>query len=381
MDFEWNTQQLALHHRLREIGERCTCTGTLERDGAEEFRRSTWQRLADEGVMGLPVPKNHGGLGHDPLTCCFALEGLGYGCRDMGLLVSVGAHMWAVELPLMKFGTAQQQERYLPSLASGSFIGAHAITESSAGSDALSLQTVASRKGAKYVLNGRKRFITNASVADVFLVYATINPRLGFTGVTAFVLDRHQRGLHIVKEEEKIGLRTSPWAQVVFDECIVDESQLLGVEKQGSRILSTVMAWERVLLLAPALGAMHQQIEECIKHAKNRRQFGSRIGTFQAVSNRIVDMQVGLENARLTSYRAAWELANGNGSIFSEIAKLQVSEAAVAIFQNAMQMLGGYGYTVSAGIDRRLRDALGMRISSGTSDIQKVVIATRLGLR
>ncbi len=318
---------------------------------------------------------------YDALTCAFGLEGLGYGSRDMGLMLSVGAHLWAVELPLMKFGSAAQQDQYLSGLAAGQIVGAHAITEPNAGSDALSLETVASHKGAQYILNGRKRFITNAPVADVFLVYATVNPLLGFTGVTTFVVDRGQAGLRVVAEEDKAGLSGSPWGQVVFEDCVINEDQRLGREKEGARIFATVMAWERALLLAPLVGAMARQVEECVDYAKQRRQFGTRIGSFQSVANRIVDMQIRLEAARMASYRATWDLATGNGSMFSEIAKLEVSEAAVAIFENAMQVFGGSGYVISAGIDQRLRDALGARMSSGTSDMQRVVIAGKLGLR
>lgn len=379
MEFRWSPQQIALHERLRDIGERQPAAA--DSGPAAAFPRSAWQDLANEGVMALAVPRPYGGLEHDPLTCSFALDGLGYGCRDLGLLFSLGAHTWAVELPLMKFGSTHQQERYLPGLANGTLIGAHAITERRAGSDALALETVAHTDGAKYILTGAKHFVTNAPVADVFLVYATLDPRLGFTGATAFIVDRDQAGLRVEEEDEKIGLRTSAWGRVVLDECVLGEEQRLGACKQGSQIFGTVMAWERSLLLAPLLGAMARQVDECIAYANTRRQFGKRISTFQAVTNRIVDMYVRLENARMVSYRAAWELANGNRSMFPEIAKLQVSEASVALFQDAMQVLGAMGFTTGAGIGQRLQAALGARISSGTSDMQRVVIATKLGLK
>lgn len=381
MDFRWQPDQLALHRRLREFGQRSGRPNESEGPLTPDLLSTAWRELAREGVLALPVPQRYGGLGQDPLTCCFGLEGLGYDYNDMGVMVSAGAHMWAVELPLMLFGTEQQKDRYLPLLASGRAIGAHAITEENAGSDSMALATAARRVGRQYVLTGRKRYVTNAPMADVIIVYATLGAQLGFTGVTAFVIDKDQPGIRIELDEPKVGLRSSPWGQVILDECVLDETQRLGADKQGSRIFATVMAWERALLLAPLLGAMSRQIERCISYANERRQFGRRIATFESVAHRIVDMHVTVEAARSACYRAAWELSTSGASSYSELAKLQVSEAAVGIFGDAMQIFGGYGYTVGAGVDRRLRDALGTRISSGTSDMQRVVLASKLGLR
>jgi alkylation response protein AidB-like acyl-CoA dehydrogenase len=370
MDFARTTEQAALHQRYRDLG--------APRDRTPD---GGWRLLAEQQVMALPVPSAYGGLGLDAATCAYALEGLGYGCRDIGLLISAGAHTWAVELPLLRFGTPEQRQRYLPALASGQLVGAHAITETESGSDALSLASVARRHGTGYVLSGRKRFVTNAPSADVFIVYATVGRQFGFTGVTAFLVDRGQRGLRVEQECAKMGLRSCGWGQVVLDECVVEGSRRLGAEKQGSKIFATVMAWERTLLLAPLLGAMERQIEECTARARSRRQFGRRIGSFQSVANRIVDMRLRLEAARGLVHRAAWELSHDEQSVFPELAKLAVSDAAVAVFQDAMEIFGGYGYTEDAGIEERLRDALGTRVSSGTSDLQRSVVAAKLGLR
>ena len=342
-----------------------------------------WADLAAAGVMALPVPVQHGGLGHSALTCALALEGLGYGCRDIGLLVSAGAHTWAVEIPVLMFGSEKQKNDYLPSLANGQLIGAHAITETATGSDALAMAATARREGGHYVLDGRKRFVTNAPNADLFLVYATIGAEFGFTGVTAFLVERGHPGLRVEPEQAKPGLTSCPWGQVVLEGCVVDESMRLGADKQGSKIFATVMAWERTLLLAPLLGAMERQIEECSIHARTRRQFGRRIAAFQSVSNRIVDMTLRWETSRGLLRAAAAELdrAGAAGSALPELVKLHVSEAAVAVFDDAMQLFGGRGYTEDAGIVQRLSDALGTRISSGTSDVLKDVVAAKIGLR
>jgi alkylation response protein AidB-like acyl-CoA dehydrogenase len=260
-------------------------------------------------------------------------------------------------------------------------IGAHAITESGAGSDSMAMATLAERKDGAYVLSGHKRFVTNGPVADVFLVYATLDPRLGFTGVTAFLVDRDTPGLHVEPEVEKSGLRSSPWARLTLDRCVVERDAVLGAEKQGSTVFGTVMAWERALLPVPLLGAMARTIDDCAAHVTDRRQFGARLASFQSVANRVVDMTIRLELARLAAYRAAWELGAGEPSYFSEIAKLQVTESAVRVFGDAMVLFGAEGYATATGIDRALRDALGTTLSSGTSDLQRVVIAGKLGLR
>ncbi|WP_197287848.1 acyl-CoA dehydrogenase family protein [Streptomyces apocyni] len=379
MDLDWTPDQRDLYDRLRRL--------TAERETDETSGADPdWAVLAQAGVMALPIPEEYGGLGHSALTCAVGLEGLGYGCADTGLLVSAGAHTWAVEIPLLTYGTDEQRRAYLPALASGRSVGAHAITETGSGSDALAMEATARPKGGGYVLNGRKRFVTNAPDADVFLVYATLGTQFGFTGVTAFLVERGHPGLRVEPEHEKAGLVSCSWGQVVLDDCVVDASMRLGAEKQGSQIFATVMAWERTLLLAPLLGAMDRQIDDCVRRARTRRQFGRRIGSFQSVSNRIVDMQLRLETSRGLVRAAAWELdraAGGKerGSALPELAKLHVSESAVATFEDAMQVFGGYGYTEGAGIARRLSDALGTRISSGTSDMQRDVVAAKLGLR
>jgi alkylation response protein AidB-like acyl-CoA dehydrogenase len=379
MDLSWSDKQAALHKQLRVYGEKLG-QRLIERDRAQEFSRSDWNGCAEQGVLRLAIPHEYDGLDLDALTCAYAMEGLGYGCRDNGLLVSLGAHMWTVQLAITKFGTEEQRTKYLRPLSDGRLIGANAVTEPDAGSNALSLKTTARREGDHYVLKGEKCFITNAPIADLFLVFATINPKLGFTGVTAFLVERDQLGIHVETRYEKTGLRTSPWGEVILQDCRVAASQRLGREKGGSAIFATMMAWERALILAPLLGAMERELEGCIVRARKRRQFSRPIGAFQAVSHSIVEMKVELEAARLLTYRAAWDLDRDYRSMFSEIAQLKTSESALDAFLRAMQVYGAYGYTINAEIERSCRDALGTRISSGTSDLQRMVIAKKLGV-
>jgi len=358
----------------------------MPRDSIRDLEKSQaldaegWNLLAANGVLGLPIPSSFGGQGIDPVACAFALEGLGRGCRDNGLLMASGAHTWAVEVPVWKFGTDEQRSAILPGMCSGSIIGAHAITETEAGSDALSLKTVARREGDHYILSGTKQFVTNAPVASMFLVYATLNPALGFTGVTAFLLDRDAAGLTVTPGAEKMGLRTAPWGQLTLSDCAVGLSSRLGSEKQGRYVFSVAMAWERALMLAPLLGMMQRHIDASMTHAQTRRQFGQRIGKFQAVAHRIVSMQLRLEAARSFTYRAAWALRHDDGSMLSEAAKLIVSEAAVKTAMDAMEIHGGDGYLVQTEFERDLRDVLGVRVSSGTSDVQQSIIAAKMGI-
>lgn len=377
MDLDWTSDQRELYDRMRGL------TNPEAEDGGAGL---TWEKLAEAGVMALPIPVEYGGKGLSALTCSLAMEGLGYGCSDTGLLVAAGAHMWAVELPLLVYGTDEQRRRYLPSLANGRAVGAHAITEAGSGSDALAMEATARKKGTSYVLSGRKRFVSNAPQADIFIVYATLGSQFGFTGVTAFLIERGHPGLSVEHEYEKVGLHSLSWGQVVLDDCLLDESMRLGGEKQGSAVFSTVMAWERTLLLAPLLGGMERQIEECVSRARERRQFGKRIAAFQSVSNRIVEMQLRLETCRGLIRASAAELeasavARRHRSFLPELVKLHVSESAVATYEDAMQIFGSYGFAEKARISERLSDALGTRISSGTSDMQREVVAAKIGLR
>jgi alkylation response protein AidB-like acyl-CoA dehydrogenase len=349
-----------------------------DRDGA--FSREDWKRAAEHGVQGLLVPKQYGGSERGAADYVRAMEGLGYGCADNGLFLALGAHILAVEMPLIEFGTQEQRSAYLPALADGQAVGANAMTESTTGSDALALTASARREGDSYVLNGRKRYVTNAPVADLLVVYATVAPALGFTGVTAFLVERGDVGLVVREDEDKLGLRTTAWGEVELTDCRIPSSRRLGAEKQGSAIFARSMAWERALILAPWLGVMRREIDECVSYARRRRQFGRHIGHFQAVAHRLVDMKIRAEISRLTTYRAAAGLADGEPGIFPELNKLYTSEAAVEVCSQALQIHGALGYTMASRAGRNLRDAVGMTISSGTSDMQRNIIASRLGL-
>jgi len=309
------------------------------------------------------------------------MEGLGYGTRDHGLLFSLNAHLWTNSIPILIYGSDAQKERYLPRLTDGTLIGANGASEPGSGSDIFSMRTRAEKKGDHYVLNGTKMFVTNAPVADTFVCYATVNPERGPMGITAFIIEKDTPGLSISKRIDKMGLRTSPMAELIFEDCKVPVESRLGREGRGVEIFECSMEWERGCILATCLGAMRRQLEECIKHARSRKQFGQAIGKFQTVASRIVGMKVRLETSRPLVYKIGL-LKDREKSAFMEsaIAKLHVSEAYVESCVDAMRVFGGYGYMTEQEVERDLRDGLGGVFYSGTSDIQHNIIAKCLGL-
>jgi alkylation response protein AidB-like acyl-CoA dehydrogenase len=381
MDFSLSAEQEELKAAAVAFARRELDKDLPEREEAGEFSPEAWRACAKFGIQGLPVPAELGGGGADVLTTAVVLEGLGYGCRDNGLIFSLNAQLWSLELPLVKFGTPAQRQAYLPGLVAGDLIGVHAMTEPDSGSDAFSMRTRAERRGGDYVLTGTKLYITNAPVADVVLVFAAHPGRPAMSGISAFLVEKGTPGFTVTRALDKMGLRTSPMGEVVLDGCRVPAGQRLGPEGAGTAVFSSSMAWERSCILASALGAMQRQLEECVEYARNRKQFGQPVGKFQAVSNKVADMYLRLEAARLLVYRAAWLGQQGRPAMAeAAAAKLFTSEAWVASSLDAVQLHGAYGYMKEAGIERDLRDAVAGTIYSGTSEIQRVILARMLGL-
>lgn len=381
MDFKWTDDQLAFRDTIIKFAQRELEDDLIQRDFDEAFSPEAWKKCAAFGIQGLPVPEEFGGGGADALTIMLALEALGYGCKDNGLIFSINAQMWSCEIPIVRFGTQEQKRRYLPGLCDGSLIGVQGMTEPGSGSDAFSLTTTAARKDGSYVLNGTKTFITNAPIADVFVVFASTDRSKGFGGICAFLVDRDAPGLSVSRPFHKMGLRTSPMSEVILSDCQVPAENLLGPEGAGMGIFNSSMEWERSCILASAIGTMERQVEQSLSYARERKQFGQPIGKFQAVSHRIVDMKVRLETARLLLYRLGWLKSQGKPSpMESALVKLYVSESFVQNGMDALQIHGGYGYMAEYELEREVRDAIGSRIYSGTSDIQRNIIAGYLGL-
>ncbi|HMD85420.1 MAG TPA: acyl-CoA dehydrogenase family protein [Terriglobia bacterium] len=381
MDFAWSEEQLAIRDEIVKFARQELNENLIERDRNDEFSREGWLKCAELGIHGLPIPREYGGGGSDILTTVCALEALGYGCRDNGLIFSINAHMWTSEIPILTFGTEAQKRKYLPKLANGEWVGNNAMTEPEAGSDAYSLRTRAERKGDFYILNGSKTFVSNAPIADVLIVFANVDPSKGPAGVSAFLVEKGTPGFSISRKLHKMGLRTSPMAELSFVDCEVPAENLLGKEGSGQAVFTTSMEWERICIMASHLGGMQRLIETCTRYARNRKQFGQPIGKFQAIANKIAEMEVRLEASRLVLYKAAWLKKQGKHALReASIAKLYVSEASVQTSLDAIQIHGGYGYMAEFEIERELRDAVAGTIYSGTSEIQKVIIAGLRGL-
>jgi alkylation response protein AidB-like acyl-CoA dehydrogenase len=381
MSFLLNPEQQEYQHRAIDFARRELAYDVAERDEQATFSRDGWKKCAEFGVQGLPVPPEYGGGGADLTTTIAVMEGLGYGCRDQGLLFSINAHMWTNEIPILLHGTEEQRRRYLPGLCDGTLVGANGASEPEAGSDVFSMRTRAVKHGDEYVLNGTKMFVTNAEVSDLIVAYATLDPAWGSAGICGFIVERGFPGVLVSRKIRKMGLRTSPMAELVFEDARVPAGNLLGRPGRGAEVFASSMEWERSCILASCLGTMRRQLEECIAYARKRVQFGQAIGKFQSVANRIVDMKVRLETARPLVYQIGWMKGQGRSAdLEAAMAKLYVSESFVKSCLDAVQIHGGYGFMSEFPYERELRDSVGSTLYSGTSEIQRNIIARRLGL-
>lgn len=381
MDFSWTAEQKEIGAEIKRFAEQELNDDIVERDRNGDFYWDGWKKCAEFGIPGLPAPQEFGGSGMDALTTVCALESLGYGCRDNGLLFAINAHLWGSVVSLMTFGTPEQKERYLKKLATGEWVGGHAMTEPMSGSDSYGLSSRAERKGDRYVLNGRKTFITNAPIADMIIVFAKVEKPQEQAAITGFIVEKGTPGMAISPPLEKMGLRTSPMAEVVLTDCEVPVENVVLREGAGQTIFNASMEWERICILASHLGTLQRSLEASTKYAQERRQFGKPIGSFEAVSNKIAEMDVHLEAARLLVYKAAWLKSVGrHATREASIAKLYASEICIKSYLDAIQIHGGYGYMTEYPFERTLRDAVAGTIYSGTSEIQKLIIAGFRGL-
>jgi alkylation response protein AidB-like acyl-CoA dehydrogenase len=381
LNFEWSDEQLDFRKEVIRFAKQEFKDDMIQRDHDEQFSREGWDKCARFGIHGLPIPAEYGGGGADTLTTVCGLEALGYGCRDNGLIFSINAHMWSSEIPIWSFGTEGQKKKYLPKLTSGEWVGVHAMTEPMTGSDAYALKTRAERKGDRVTLNGSKTFITNATYADMVIVFATLDPSKGPTGISAFIVENGTPGFTISRKLHKMGLRTSPMAELSFVDCEVPAENQLGKDGAGPAIFTASMEWERICILASHLGVMQRLLETSVTYARERRQFGENIGRFPAVSSKIADMEVRLETGRLVLYKAAWLKSQGKHPLReASIAKLYVADACIQSCLDAIQIHGGYGYMTEYQIERELRDAISAKIYSGTSEIQRMIISGLHGL-
>ena len=382
MDFTLSEEQNLLRDEIVRFAKKELSPGVEDRDERREFSRELWQRCGEMGLLGLPVPSEYGGSGLDPLSTVVALEALGYGCEDGGLVFSICAHLLACVVPIWKNGSPQQKEKYLKSLCDGSMVAVNAMTEPESGSDAFTMKTRATKQGDDFVVSGVKIFGSNGPVADIALLYAETKAGAGYMGgITAFLVEKDMPGFSKGQTFKKMGLHTSPIGELVFDEVCLTPDLIIGKEGGGGPIFNQSMEWERTCLVAAHLGAMERLLEQSVEYAKIRKSFGKPIGDYQAISHRIADMKVRLEAARLLTYRAATKLETSKTvSMDAAMTKLFTSEALVQTALDTVRVLGGYGIMAEYGAERVLRDSVAGTIYSGTNDMQRNIIARWLGL-
>lgn len=382
MDFSLTDDQRTLREEIVRFARKELNAGVAQRDAAHEFPLDLWLKCGELGLQGLPVPTEYGGSGLDPQSTVMALEALGYGCEDGGLVFSICAHLLACVLPIWKHGTEEQKRRLLPDLCNGKLIAVNAMTESESGSDAFNMKTRARREGDEFVISGTKTFSSNGPVANIAVVYAQTDTTKGYLGgVTAFLVDESMPGFSRGQVFEKMSLRTAPIGELIFDDVRVPPASVLGPVGGGGPIFNQSMEWERACLVGAHLGSMERLLEKSVDYAKTRKSMGQRIGKYQAVSHRIADMKVRLEASRLLTYRAASRLETSKAVGFdASMAKLFTSEALVESALDTVRVLGGYGIMVEYGAERALRDAVAGTLYSGTNDIQRNIIAAWLGL-
>jgi alkylation response protein AidB-like acyl-CoA dehydrogenase len=375
MDFAWSEKERDVYNAIYSR------TRLWPTPDPGFFTSAEWKLCASLGLLGLSIPKEYGGEGHRFRTTAHAAEAFGRGAPDMGLVFAAMAHLFACAMAIVEYGDEEMRREILPRLSSGEWVGANAITEEGAGSDATRLTTRAERAGEDYILTGEKCFVSNGPVADVFVVYAVSQPDLGHLGVSAFVVERGTPGLVVGEPFKKLGLDRCPASTLRLDRCVVPARRRLGGEGQGAAIFQAAMRWERTCLFAAYVGRIERLAELCADHARTRIQFGRPIGTNQAVSHRLARMRVRLESARLLLWRACWHLEhNGSAGADAAMAKLAISEAAVESAMDAVRIFGGDGIRDDRGIGRELRDAVPSVIFSGTSEMQLELIVRELGL-
>ncbi|MEW6522876.1 MAG: acyl-CoA dehydrogenase [Bacillota bacterium] len=376
MRFELTEEQLAIQKAIRELVEKEIAPGARERDESGEFPAHIFRRLGEQGYMGMMLPEEYGGIGADHLSHTICVEEISKGCASTGVIFEV--HNSLVSETILHRGNAYQKDLYLPRMT-GEWLGAFALTEPGAGSDAGSVAATAVRDGDYYVLNGTKCFISNAGQAQLYLIIASTDRSKGSRGLSAFLVESSYPGLSTGKPEAKMGIRASSTADVILEDCRVPASNLLGQEGEGLKIALGALDSGRIGIAAQALGIAQAAMEKAGRYAKQRIQFGKPIAEFQAIQWMLADMATDIDAARLLTYRAAYLRSKGV-RCSAEVAKAKLFASTMAMRHTvkAVQIMGGYGYMREYDVERHLRDAKITEIYEGTSEVMRMVIAGQL---
>ena len=379
MNFHFSEEEQEILDMLHDFCLKEVAPKAAEVDENERFPEETWHKLSEMGMMGVPFAEEYGGANLSYLNYIGVCEELAKHCATTSVMVS--AHTSLCCWPISQYGTEEQKQKYLSKLCTGEWLGAFGLTEPGAGTDAAMQKTVAEDKGDHWVLNGSKIFITNAGFANVFVVFAMTNKELGTKGISAFIVEKDFPGFKVGSHEKKMGIRGSSTCELVFEDCIVPKENLLGELNKGFKVAMTTLDGGRIGIAAQALGIAQASIDECVKYTKERVQFGKRISQFQNTQFQLADMQARTDAARLLVYRAAQAKQDHEPhSHLAAMAKLVASETASDVTRRTLQLTGGYGYTREYPFERMMRDAKITEIYEGTSEVQKMVIAARMGL-
>lgn len=338
------------------------------------FSTKLWNKVSEFGLLGLNLPEEYNGMNQNYTTAAMVYEALGYACENNGLVFAINNHVWVCQQLIYLYGSQQLKNKYLPRMACGEMIGAIAITEPDAGSDAYSMRTIAKEVEGGYELSGSKMFISNGTVADIFIVFSKT---ISDNRLTAFIVEKAFAGVSSGQDIEKMGLEGCPMSEISFNGCIIPKENVLDEVNFGDHILRDALELERCYEFAPHVGAMQRVMEKCLQYVEEREQFGRKLSSFQAVTHKIAEMKVKIEMSRLMLYKIAGLRDDGKNTYMeTSIFKLFVSEAYIKTCQDAIQIFGAYGYTKEYGLEQELRDAIACSIYSGTSEVQKNIIFT-----
>ncbi|MBE3594929.1 MAG: acyl-CoA dehydrogenase [Candidatus Carbobacillus altaicus] len=377
MDFQLTEEQKDLIQMVRAFAQKEVAKEAALRDEEERYDPVLFKRLSELGLTGIPFAETYGGAGSDHLTYAMVVEALAE--VDASLAVVLSAHTSLASWPIDHYGDSWQKEQFLRPLAEGRMLGAYALTEPEAGSDAAHLKTRAVREGDTYILNGEKVFITNGMSADIIIVFATTDPALGHRGISAFIVEKEREGFRVGRKEKKMGIRASETAQLMFEDVRIPVQNRLGEEGEGFKIAMSTLDGGRIGIAAQALGIAVGAFQRARAYAMERRQFGRPIAEFEAIRFKLADMATRIEAARYLTYYAAWlkDAGRSYGMAASQ-AKLFASDTAMWVTTEAVQIFGGYGYMRDYEVERMMRDAKITQIYEGTNEIQRLVIASHL---
>ncbi len=376
MDFALSEEHKMLQTTVRDFASEKLAPVADELDRKQEFAWDNFKMMADMGLFGLGIPAEYGGSGGDELSVVIAVEELARACAATADILD--AHLCLCAAPIYRFGTDEQKQKFLPALVKGEKVGAMAVTESEAGSDVSNVQMTATRDGDNYILNGAKIFITNGDVCDVVLLFANV-VELGERGMTAFLVEADTPGYSKGKKYDKLGMRAATNADQILEDCRVPAANRLGDEGKGMRIFLELIDHGRIGIAAQANGITRAILERAVEYAKNRKQFGASIASYQAIGWRLADMHTELEAARLLTCQAAWLADNGQPfRTQAAMAKLYATELAMRAATLGIQVFGGYGYMMDSPMQRYFRDAKLTEIYEGTSEVQRMVISASL---